>query len=129
MNNFRLLFGLLLTLPLAAWGCRCVEPDIKNAYLRADAVAMIHITTIVDNNDGIVRAQGTVSQWWKSALPTNVEVWTGDDCAYPLKPASTYLLYLQKDNEGHLGTYLCKGNQPAAQAKPGLKWLDKHGSK
>jgi len=129
LNFSRFLLVLTLGLPFEAWGCRCVEPDIKNSYKRADAVALIHITAIANGNDGSVRAQGEVLRNWKSALQTKLEVWTGDDCAYHLKIEHTYLLYLQRDKDGRLSTYICKGNRENAHAARYVEWLDKNRKK
>lgn len=120
-----LLFAVLW--PVQASACRCKEPSLRVAYANADAVAMVRIKSVAVLPGEITRADTTVIQSWKIALPQVSSVFTGEDCAYPLEKGSTYLLYLKQGKDGSFGTYLCRGNRVDGEAARNIRWLNRYG--
>src|SRR5215472_10544775 len=113
----RQLSSLLLVLLFAisfrgmALACRCVDPSLKAAYTKADAVVQVRIDEVSDPlQDGTVTAQAEVLSSWKTKVPHKIQLWTGEDCAYPLRKQETYILYLSRAAD-RWGTYKCRGNQ------------------
>ncbi len=120
--------GLLLTSPGPACGCRCVEPKLKTAYARADAIALVRITRVSQSSeDGTISANADVLDSWKAKLPPHVVVVSGEDCAYPFADQETYLLYLSRGTDSW-GTFKCRGNRLRKDAEPALQWLRRHAS-
>jgi hypothetical protein len=117
----------LAAAPVNAWACRCTETSPRYSYDTADAVAVVRIEEVAVLADGALRAKATVVQTWKSALPGSIQVFTGDDCAYPLDRGGTHLLYLRRSKSGELGTYRCWGNRPEGDAARSLQWLATNG--
>ncbi len=129
MNQKNPLFSILtfMFLPLpAALACRCVEPSLKTAYARADAVAQVRIYQVSEpSSDGTVTAQAEVLNSWKTKLPSRIQIWTGEDCAYALRAEEHYVLYLSRGDD-RWGTYKCRGNRIGANAAATVSWLNRH---
>ena len=127
MRTTILLLLLTSLWSLQAVACRCKDPDPHSAYANADAVAVIRINDVTVLQGEITRADGEVLQAWKSALPSSLNIFTGEDCMYPLTKGITYLLYLRRSAEGEYGTYRCRGNLSQTESADRMRWLDQHG--
>ena len=112
--------------PMQASACRCKEPSLRGAYANADAVAIVRIKSVTVLPGEITRADAVVIQSWKISLPQEFNVFTGEDCAYPLGKGSSYLLYLKRGKDGEFGTYSCRGNRVDVEAASRIKWLNRH---
>jgi|GEM_PF-5549123 hypothetical protein len=111
----------------AALACRCVPPALAAAYEQADAVAEVRIVAVSSPSaDGSISAEGEVVAAWKTRLPNPIRIVTGEDCAYPMKANTIYLLYLSKGRDVW-GTYECRGNRVLGKAHAALHWLGRHG--
>jgi hypothetical protein len=125
VNQILGILTLLLFCRIPVLGCRCTEPSLKAAYDRADAVGKIRIEQAsAPSADGTVTAQAEVLGSWKTNLPPQIRIVTGEDCAYSLQPGETYILYLSKGDDVW-GTYKCRGNRLAKEAAGTVQWLNR----
>lgn len=122
-----LVVGLLLAgLVQPALACRCTDPSVKAAYKRADAVARVHILADMTETDvQVFSTKAHVIKSWKMALPDDITVVTGDDCAYRMTAGEDYILFLSSGGIATYATYQCRGNRKVSDAKHVLKWLNK----
>jgi len=134
---FFLLLSLLVSLPAMA---RCVSPEPKSAYARADAVALVKLKA-VKIEGGVARMETEVQKAWKAKVTdeTNILIvfstLEGHPNPYPFinRVGETHLLYLTQSSgppEG-LWTGNCVGSwvQSHAQATRHIQWLRRHGRK
>ena len=127
MKSFISLLLLATLWPVRVSACRCQEPSPQSAYAHADAVAMVRVEEVSNLPDEVSLAGVDVLQAWKSELPKALSIFTGEDCAYPLKKGRTYLLYLRRSKEGEFGTYRCRGNRSQAASVDRVRWLNRFG--
>jgi hypothetical protein len=135
----KIFFFLLLSLLASsqAMACRCTDPGPKNAYARADAVALVKIGAVEQFREDVTRMEVEVLQSWKlkavegsNTLPvfsmTSV-------CPYIGQEGEAHLLYLKKLDGPPEGfwTDRCMGNSPElhARAAKHIRWLNRHGRK
>ena len=132
MNLRGLIASALLTLlfsPSPAAACRCKEPNTSGAYKRADIVAIARVLEIVPNAhlDGVT-ATLSVLRSWKGAVPVRITADSGTSCRYPFRVGEEFLLFILRDAQGSFSTARCRGNKPAAEAGPSVRWLERHGT-
>ncbi|MDR2155978.1 MAG: hypothetical protein LBE78_13315 [Burkholderiaceae bacterium] len=99
MKIIKLILLATTFVPLEVWACRCKEPALQDAYMRADAITMVQIKEISALADGVVRVYGEALQSWKSDLPHSLNIFTGDNCIYEMKKDAIYLLYLTRSKK------------------------------
>jgi hypothetical protein len=67
-----------------------------------------------------------VLQAWKADAPAILEVVTGTDCAYSVRPGEKHLLFLVRAGEAFT-TGKCMGNTQGKRSQAPLAWLRRHG--
>ena len=122
-----LLLAVISLEPSFAAACRCHEPSIAAAYSRAAMVVMAETLEVRPRPD----LQGEelkvrVLQTWKADAPAILEVVTGTDCAYSVRPGEKHLLFLVRAGEAFT-TGKGMGNTPGNRSQAPLAWLRRHG--
>lgn len=95
-----------------AFGCRCTQITLSEAYKRADAVLYGYTSDFVrlPSPEGGGTAIIEVESSWKSNLPNRLVVNTQTSCAFDFEKGNHYLLFLNKSETGFYETGMCYGN-------------------
>ena len=122
-----LLLAVISLEPSSAAACRCHEPSVAAAYSRAAMVVLAEALEVRPRPD----LQGDelkvrVLQAWKTDAPAILEVVTGTDCAYSVRPGEKHLLFLVRAGDAFT-TGRCMGNTPSNRSQARLAWLRRHG--
>ena len=120
---------LVLTATGTVFPCRCVNASLNAYYRRADAVVTAQVVSVSTDAAQNTTARLEISEAWKKALPSAVEVITGSTCAYEMQAGESHLLYLQAASAGQFSTMKCQGNLPSDQAGKSKNWLKRYGKK
>ncbi len=124
----------LSVLPMfEAQACRCLEPtSTSRAYSKADAIVLATVQAVdgEGTSAGGARAHLKVTEAWKVAVSTDLDVHTHSTCAFDFQPGQAYLVYLERSGTGPgWSTRICMGNRKATEADVPLRWLRAHGKK
>jgi hypothetical protein len=109
----RLLASALMTLVISqqALACRCREPSIPTAFVRADAVAVGVISEVRDLRPGDTRLAVSIEKSWKGSLANSIQVETGTTCKLAAQTGERYLLFLRRNRDGSYYTRKCMGDR------------------
>jgi len=134
-------FFLLLSLLVSSQAmARCVSPEPKSAYARADAVVLVKLKAVAIEGD-VARMETEVRKVWKAKVTDDTNSLTvfstleGHPNPYPFidRVGEMHLLYLTRFSGPPEGFWTgnCVGSwvQSYAQATKHLQWLNRHGRK
>lgn len=123
----------LFFIPSRAAACSCIRGiPVCETFWRTSAVfagEVIDITPVPSTREPqlalnrVVRFR--VKQTFRGELPGEIDVRTGSgggDCGYPFIKGTSYLVYAQL-HAGQLGTGICSGTRPLAQAADDLEYF------
>ena len=116
--------GVFIAFP--AWGCRCLEPTVADAYEAARLVALVRVDSTVPGPAG-ERVEARAVRAWKADIPRTITFLNDADCDFPLQSGDLYVLYFARGVDGTLSTGRCKGNRREPDAMVVLEWLHHHG--
>lgn len=121
---------LVLAGTVAVYPCKCVPGSLSSYYRRADAVVVATVTAVSTDSEHTITTQLNITDRWKRALPTQIEVVTDkSSCGYNLEPNEKHLLYLKVMSSGQFSTMQCQGNLSFAKSQKARNWLKKNGKK
>ncbi len=123
-----IIIGCVLFSVTSTFACRCVNPENKDAYAKANVIVQAIVKDIIISPSG---EGGTavieVSNCWKTNAPSRMAVVSLTNCAFLWEINKEYILFIFQEKNGIYSSDRCSGNKNIDSSKSLLEWLNKHG--
>lgn len=102
----------LLSLSINTQACRCLAPNIEQAFESSDNVVMGKVIESVklDKYEGKLTIV-TVLKSWKGETFPKIGITSITNCSAYFKKGEEYLIFLSKEPLGLFSTNICSGNK------------------